>query len=137
MTLNMYVCVHVCVCVYVCVVVLPKSRNGRPHSSASLNRWHWDQSLGSMQTSYWLVTAWTRPLHFPACCWSRLTPRCNLEQKQSVTTTRQRTKLNPEVNKPTREPGRFPPTESCALVVHSLQVSICTAEHHGLLGFPG
>lgn len=38
---------------------------------------------------------------------------------------------------PTQEPGRFLPAESCALVVHSLQVSSCTAEHHGLLGFPG
>lgn len=37
----------------------------------------------------------------------------------------------------TQEPGRFLPAESCALVVHSLQVSSCTAEHHGLLGFPG
>lgn len=37
----------------------------------------------------------------------------------------------------TQEQGRFLPAESCALVVHSLQVSSCTAEHHGLLGFPG
>lgn len=37
----------------------------------------------------------------------------------------------------TQEPGRFLPAESCALVVHSLQISSCTAEHRGLLGFPG
>lgn len=37
----------------------------------------------------------------------------------------------------TREPGRFLPAESCAQVVHSPQVSSCTAEHHELLGFPG
>lgn len=37
----------------------------------------------------------------------------------------------------TQEPGRFLPAESCVLVVHSLQVSSCTAEHHGPLGFPG
>lgn len=65
----------VCMCVSVCVCVLPKSRNGRRHSSASLNHWHLDQSSGSMQMSYWSVTAWTRPLHFLAYCWSRLTPR--------------------------------------------------------------
>lgn len=39
-------------------------------------------------------------------------------------------------SKLTREPGRFLPAESCALAVRSLQVSSCTAEHHGLLGFP-
>lgn len=72
------------VCMCACVRVLPKSRNGRRHSSASLNRWHRDQSLGSVQTSYWWVTAWTRLLHFPACCWSRLTPRCSLEQKKII-----------------------------------------------------
>lgn len=37
----------------------------------------------------------------------------------------------------TREPERFLPAESCAQVVHSPQVSSCTAEHHELLGFPG
>lgn len=44
---------------------------------------------------------------------------------------------NTQLNKPTQGPGRFLPTESCALVVHSLQISVCTAEHHGPLGFPG
>lgn len=78
-----YVCICQCMRVCVCGCRLPKSRNGRHHSSASLNRWHWDQSSGSVQTSYWLVTAWTRPLHFPACCWSRLTPHCSSEQKLS------------------------------------------------------
>lgn len=37
----------------------------------------------------------------------------------------------------TRELRRFLPAESCAQVVHSQQVSSCTAEHHELLGFPG
>lgn len=46
-------------------------------------------------------------------------------------------KWNAELKIPTQEPGRFLPTESCALVVHSLQVSVCTAEYRGPLGFPG
>lgn len=136
-----YECICECmpVCMPVCVCVLPKSRNGQPHSSESLNRWHRDQRSGSVQTSYWLVTAWTRPLHFPACCWSRWTPRCGLgQQKMSDVWKMTHTqKKNPEVIIPTQEPGRFLPTESCALVVHSLQASVCTAEHHGPLGFPG
>lgn len=123
--------------VYVCVGVLPKSRNGQPHSSESLTRWHRDQRSGSVQTSYWLVTAWTRRLHFPACCWSRWTPRCGLGQQKWVTFEKRHTKKNPELIIPTQEPGRFLPTESCALVVHSLQASVCTVEHHGPLGFPG
>lgn len=63
--------------VYTCVSVrvLPKSRNGRRHSSASLNHRHLDQNSGSMQMSCCSVTAWIRPLHFLAYCWSHLTPR--------------------------------------------------------------
>lgn len=79
--------------VSVCVCVLPKSRNGRPHSSESLNRWHRDQRSGSVQMSYWLVTAWTRPLHFPACCSSRLTPRCGLGEQKWVTIENDREKM--------------------------------------------
>lgn len=137
----------VCMCVSVCVCVLPKSRNGRRHSSASLNHWHLDQSSGSMQMSYWSVTAWTRPLHFLAYCWSRLTPRWiqdgekdtseNKELWEEVKLRMKYTHLCSNMSILTQEQGRFLPAESCALVVHSLQVSSCTAEHHGLLGFPG
>lgn len=37
----------------------------------------------------------------------------------------------------TQVPGTFHPAESYALAVHSQQISSCTAEHHGQLGFPG
>lgn len=58
----------------VCKWVLLKSMNGH-HFSAFLNQRHLDQNTGSKQKSCLPVTAWTRPLHFPANCWNHWTPR--------------------------------------------------------------
>lgn len=88
-----------------------------------------------MQTSYWSVTAWTRPLHFLGYCWSRWTPRWRWRHRSQHCTVGKRDGCNRRMRL-TQEPGTFPPAAPCAQAARSQQASSCTAEPRGRLGSP-